>query len=177
MWRYLSAVFSLLVSFQVAAEPAGVGPVFEEYGPTFAIEGLDVPVDKGMDYKAVFDASAYPGDVTAINVELESVARFINMHARHGVPLENMHLAVVLHGEALKSALAHDAYRERYDVENPNLALLMQLAEAGVRLYVCGQSLGFRDFEASELVSQVDVALSAMTMLTVLQAEGYALLP
>jgi intracellular sulfur oxidation DsrE/DsrF family protein len=62
-------------------------------------------------------------------------------------------------------------------VDNPNLELVEKLHAAGVRFYVCGQSLAFGKIARSELASPVEVALSAMTMLTVLQSEGYALLP
>lgn len=177
MRRFLLLTLLVTVSRYAAAESPSLGPVFEDYGPTFDVEGLEVPVNTELVYKTVFDVAAYRDGATAINTELESVARFINMHVRHGVSLGNLELAVVLHGEALKGALEHKSYRERYGVENPNLDLLTQLAEKGVRFYACGQSLGFREFEASELISPVEVALSAMTMLTVLQAEGYALLP
>ena len=139
MWRYFSIFLLSPVTIGAAAESARFGPILEEHGPTFAVNDLAVPVDRDLIYKAVFDASAHRQDVTEINAELMNVARFINMHARHGVPLGNMDLVVVIHGEAVKSALVHEAYRERYSVENPNLVLLTQLAEAGVRFYACGQ--------------------------------------
>jgi intracellular sulfur oxidation DsrE/DsrF family protein len=99
------------------------------------------------------------------------------MHARNGTPVENMELAVVLHGAAVKNVLSHDAYRSRYATDNPNLELVGRLHDAGVRFYVCGQSMTFGGVEKKELASQAKVALSAMTMLTVLQNDGYALLP
>lgn len=52
----------------------------------------------------------------------------------------------------------------------------MKLHDAGVKFYICGQSMAFGGVDKSELASPVKVALSVMTMLTVLQAEGYALL-
>ena len=66
---------------------------------------------------------------------------------------------------------------ERHDGPNPNLDLLMQLHGAGVSFYACGQSLGFRGIAKGELAEPVQVALSAMTALTQLQSEGYALIP
>ena len=53
----------------------------------------------------------------------------------------------------------------------------MKLHEAGVAFYACGQSMGFSGISKSELASPVKVALSAMTMMTVLQSAGYALIP
>ena len=53
----------------------------------------------------------------------------------------------------------------------------MKLHEAGVAFYACGQSMGFSGISKSELAPPVKVALSAMTMMTVLQSAGYALIP
>lgn len=153
------------------------GPVIDEFGPTFAIDNRDVALEEGFVYRAVFDASRYSGEPNGLNTTLVGVARFLNMHGRNGVATEKMQLAVVLHGEALKTALTDEPYRSRYDMANPNLELLSRLHAAGVRLYVCGQSMGFRDVAKQELLPETEVALSAMTMLTVLQSEGYALMP
>ncbi len=160
----------------VAEEPI-LGPVIEGYGPTYAIEDRDVALVDGFIYKAVFDVAAYSGEVTSLNGRLVSVARFLNMHARSGTPPEDMDLVIVVHGAALSNLLTHDAYRQRHGVDNPNFELLSKLHDAGVRIMVCGQSMAFRGVERSELADPVKVGLSAMTLLTVLQSEGYALLP
>jgi intracellular sulfur oxidation DsrE/DsrF family protein len=159
------------------AEEPSFGPVIKNHGPTYPIADRDVPLEEGFVYRAVFDVASYSEDVTAMSTRLVSVARFLNMHARNSVPVANMDLAVVVHGAAVKNLLNNDAYQVRYKVDNPNLELVMNLREAGVRFFVCGQSLAFGGVAKDELASPVKVALSAMTMLTVLQSEGYALLP
>lgn len=159
------------------ADDPGLGPVLRSYGPTFAVDNPDVPLREGFAYKVVFDMGEATGQSTTLNRELVSVARFLNMHARHGVRPEGIDVAVVLHGEALKSALNRSAYQSRYSTANANHELLLELHAAGVRFYACGQSMGFRGFQKEELLEPVKVALSAMTMLTYLQADGYALLP
>ncbi len=173
----LTLLFVLsILSMPLFADGPSLGPAIEDYGPTYPINDRDVALEEGVIYRAVFDAATYSDDVTSLNSRLVSVARFINMHARNGVPVQNMDLAVVVHGAALKNVLNNAAYSKRYDVENPNLELLIDLHEAGVRFYVCGQSMVFGGVQKSELTSQAEVALSAMTMMTVLQGEGYALL-
>lgn len=170
----------VLIAWCAAAASAGepsLGPVIEMYGPTYPIDDRDVPLKEGFVYQAVFDAATYSGDVTSANTRLISVARYLNMHARNGVAVEDMDLAVVLHGAALKSVLNNDAYLQRYGVDNPNLELVTKLHDAGVRFFVCGQSMAFGGIEKDELASPAQVGLSAMTMMTVLQSEGYALLP
>lgn len=170
------ALLLLSLSLPLAAAEPDLGPVINSYGPTFAIEDRDIAMEEGTTYKAVFDVAAYADDMSMLNGRMESVARFLNMHGRHGTPVENMDLALVVHGAAVSNLMTHVAYRKRFGQDNPNLDLLSALHEAGVQIYVCGQSMGFRDIGKEALVDFVDVALSAMTMLTVLQNDGYAFL-
>lgn len=175
--RVSLAVCLTLLSVPLLADEPGMGPIIEDYGPTYPINFRDVPLEEDAVYKIIFDLSSYPGEVTSLNGNLVSVARYLNMHARNGVALENMDIAVVVHGGALKNALSHKAYEARYQTENPNLDLFSKLDAAGVKFYICGQSMRFQGIEKSELASPAKVGLSAMTMLTVLQNKGYALLP
>jgi len=177
MIRNVLMIFLLLVSVQAMAKEPSYGPAISNYGPTFPINDRDVALREDFIYRAVFDLAIYPGDSTSMNRKLVSVARYMNMHTRNEVPLDKMDIAVVLHGKALMSALSHEAYEIRFNVENPSYDLLMKLHEAGVRFYACGQSMAFGRINKSELASPVEVAFSAMTMLTVLQSDGYALLP
>jgi intracellular sulfur oxidation DsrE/DsrF family protein len=169
----------LLLSFGVPslADEPSYGPIIEGYGPTYPINDRDVPLKKDALYKVVFDATDSPDEDTSLNPELVSVARFLNMHARNGVPPENMDIALVVHGAAWKSLLTQDAYQTRFFSDNPNYELLLKLDEAGVKIYVCGQTIRFGHVDRKELAAPVKVALSAMTMLSVLQSDGYALLP
>lgn len=172
--RNCMAIVLLAVSSLHAAEPS-FGPVIDGYGPTYPINDRDVALVEGFVYKAVFDAVDNP-DEKSLNTGLVSVARYLNMHARNGVAVKDMNIAVVAHGPALKTLLSDDAYRTRYGIKNPNSELLRKLDDAGVSFYVCGQSMAFGGFDKKELIAPANVALSAMTMLTVLQSDGYALL-
>jgi intracellular sulfur oxidation DsrE/DsrF family protein len=65
------------------------------------------------------------------------------------------------------------------DTPTPRLlaaALLAALQERGVRVVLCAQTAPSRGFERDQLASGVELALSAMTALVTLQAEGYALI-
>ena len=175
--RLLLAIVVLACSTLSVADEPSFGPIIEGYGPTYPIGDRDVPLPENFTYRAVFDLAKYPGETSALNPYLVSVARFLNMHARNGVPAENMELAVVVHGAAVKNLLSDQAYQSRYGGKNPNLELLTRLHGAGVRIFLCGQSMTFGGISRNELAEPVKVALSAMTMLTVLQSDGYALLP
>ena len=174
--RKLLILLSLVGSAQVAAESPSLGPVIDNYGPTYAIDWRDVEPPKSQRYKLVFDIAVDP-EAGQVNRHLVSVARYLNMHARSGVPVSQMDLAVVVHGRAVRNLLHNEAHQGREMMDNPNLDLIRALGGAGVRFYICGQSMAFTGIEKNDLVEGVDVALSAMTMLTLLQSDGFALLP
>jgi len=180
-FRFAPLLLALLFTGAAAKADDGAmtdsGPAIDGYGPTYGIPDRDVALPVDFKFRAVFDAASYAGKTSSLNTTLVSAARYLNMHARNGVAVENMQLAVVIHGAAVRSILNSESHNERYDEENPNLELVTRLHEAGVKFYVCGQSLTFGGFNKNELVPEAKVALSAMTMLTVLQSEGYALLP
>ncbi|PCI68354.1 MAG: hypothetical protein COB38_08900 [Gammaproteobacteria bacterium] len=153
------------------------GPVFSKYGPVFPIENRDIALPRDFKYKVVFDISKTSSEVFVLNRRLESVARFINMHVMNGVKIENLDLAVVMHGAVTRDGLTQKAYKERHFDANPTLDMIEQLHAKGVKFYQCGQSTEFMGIKKSELAPQISLALSAMTMLSTLQAKGYSLVP
>jgi intracellular sulfur oxidation DsrE/DsrF family protein len=149
--------------------------VIEAFGETYPVEALDIAPPTDRPYRLLFDVSTSPDAPDALSTQLNTVARFLNMHARAGVPPEQMELAVVLHGTAGKYALGRAAYRARYDTEHPNGALIEALHEAGVDIYLCGQTAMHRGVPPRDVAPAVDVALSAMTVIASLGAEGYTM--
>jgi intracellular sulfur oxidation DsrE/DsrF family protein len=164
--------FAFLFNVSAAEEP-NAGPIIKDYGASFSVADRDVPLVEGHQYKVVFELTRYSEDTTVINRDLDRVARFLNAHAGAGVPRENMDIVVVVHGRTLISLLNDDAYQSRFGSDNPSLELVRQLADAGVSIYACGQSLGFRQWHRNELASPVKVGLSAMTLVNAFQAKGY----
>lgn len=152
------------------------GPVFDAFGPVFDDVDPDYmpPVE---DYRVVFDVWIGPEAPDERNGRIESLARFMNMHARAGVAPEDMQLAIVLHGSAGKAVLQNDAYRARFGTDNPDLPLLEALAARGVRMMICGQSAASRGYAKEDMIAPVDVALSAYSAIYGLQSEGYQLAP
>ncbi len=175
--RLTIATLTVFLSFTLFAAEPTTGPHVDAGGPAFVVEDKDVPLREGHKYRVVFEATDYPGELSDVNRELTVVARFMNMHGKNGVPLEDLDVAVVVHGRALFAAFNDEAYEELHGVKNPSRELLQSLADAGVRFYACGQSLGFRGLDKSVLAEPVKLGLSAMTMLVTLQADGYAFLP
>jgi intracellular sulfur oxidation DsrE/DsrF family protein len=153
------------------------GPLVDPYGKVYDVPKA-VPLTRSdRIYRVVFDVSRSPKDLEQVNTSIETLARFLNMHVRNGIPAGNLQLALVLHGTAAKDALSHEAYRARFGVENPNFELLQSLADAGVQGFLCGQTAKDQGIEGADLIRPVKIALSAMTALVVLQEEGYRLIP
>ncbi|AOE50107.1 DsrE family protein [Kangiella sediminilitoris] len=180
--HHLLLILTVLLTFAAGAKATDTqkplyGPAINNYGPYFKIEDRDTALPEDFVYKAVFDVTKTSQEPEKLNRNIESVARFINMHAANGVSTENMRIAVVLHGESTKDSLNNSAYKQRHGVENPNLPLIKELRQLGVDFYLCGQSAKFSKIEKSELSEDVELSLSAMTMLVMLQEQGYNLLP
>lgn len=176
MLCFLLAVFNLNAQSSSMQQPIK-GPIFTDYGPVFKVPDSDVALIPNFKYKVFFDIGQATKEPFNLNRRIESIARFINMHALNGVKLEDMQIAAVFHGAATRDLLTNAAYQKRYDGDNPTAELVNQLIDKGVKFYLCGQSLYFMKLNKTDLIPGVKVALSAMTISTMLQAEGYTLIP
>lgn len=118
------------------------------------------------------------GEPDAVNPAIEKVCRFVNIYAGAGKKPASVRIAVVLHGDATLASLTPNAYATRFKTDgNPNEQLLRTLTDAGVEFFVCGQSLIGKGAKPEEVGPQVDVAVSALSALANLQADGYAYVP
>ena len=114
------------------------GPVFTDYGPVADVD-VTMSIPPGTALKHSFDVST-PAAAGVLNRTLVSAARFINMHARAGVPVDNVRVAVVVHGKAVK---------ELTDERSASAGLIAALTDQGVRIIVCGQSAAYYDVESA----------------------------
>lgn len=147
------------------------GPVIADYGPVANVEGA-VSIPAHTRFKVVFDVSE-GAEAGAVNRGIESAARFLNMHARAGVRPSNIRLAIVVRGSATRDVALHPRPGET----NANAALIADLIAHNVEIYVCGQSAAHFEVERSDLLPNVQLALSAMTAHAMLQQRGYTLNP
>ena len=157
--------------------PRQNGPVIRSAGAVFVVTEPDFETSLDMTYRVAFEVAQAATSDTKLNPGLNTVARFLNMHAQAGVPLEQLQIAVVVHGPAGKDLLDDLAYRDRLGSDNPNTRLLSELATVGVELILCGQTAASRGLPRDGLAEPVTVALSAMTALSVLRERGYHVNP
>ena len=174
----MSAAAMLLASAAGAQDMSafGTGPVFEDFGPHAAIDGVEA-FAPDTEFMVAFDASK-PAEDGKRNRGFESAGRFINMHVANGVAEENIRVAVVVHGPAVLDLLSAEGWaaHER-EGENGSAAMVRAMLDHGVRFIVCGQSATAQGVHADQLIEGVEMDLSAMTAHAKLQQRGYTVNP
>ncbi len=170
---FLGLIFSTTIGL---SQTKSKGPIIMDFGEVFTIENTDFKVDTSRSYKAVFDIMNSPESNEDLNGSIETAARFLNMHAQSGLPIEQLSVALVVHHNASKDIITNEAYQKRYGTNNPNQKLIQSLLDSGAQIIFCGQSSKARDFPKNELIEGVQLSLSAMTALIQLQDENYRLI-
>jgi intracellular sulfur oxidation DsrE/DsrF family protein len=138
------------------------------------IPGAHELPDPKMDYKVVFSVATAAKNPEDVNPTLQAMARYVNTLAKNGVAADHRHIAAVFHQGGGEIVMKNDAYRARFGRDNPNVALIHELKQAGVDLRVCGQGLIGRKIEQSQVLPEIQVDLWAMTTMVNLQMRGYA---
>ena len=170
--KYSVTIFIVLICTVNAFAQKGANPIIKNYGTIYEIE-VAVNPDSEIEYKIVVDLKTLQRDKESINPGLNNIARMLNLHGLGGVKPENLYVAVAIHGGATDVILNNEAYRKKYELDNPNLKLIDELKEAGVELYVCGQSLLARNYEHDEVNTQIKIGLSMLTVVTTYMHKGY----
>lgn len=156
-------------------EPAYIHPAISGYGKVVKLP--QAAQQPRADSKIVVDITK-GGDADKLNSGIEKVCRFVNIYAGAGKVSAKVDIAVVLHGEATLAVLDDQVYSTRFSTQaNPNLDCLSKLKQAGVKIYVCGQSLIGKGAKPAEVSEHAIVAVSALSSLVNLQSDGYAYVP
>ncbi|AXR07442.1 DsrE family protein [Salinimonas sediminis] len=171
---------TLLISLLTTAAAFGnssnfsTGPVFSEFGAHAPVP--EVSIAPTHMFKVAFDVatSAKPGQA---NEGFDSLARFINMHVANGSKLDNIQLALVVHGTATLDVIKHSAYKQKKGSENPSQALVSALLKHNVKVVVCGQSSAANNVTPAMLIEGVEMDLSAMTAHARLSEQGFSVNP
>jgi len=153
-----------------------INPVIKSYGGIFDIPYAEEKPDPTLDYKIIIEIATASDKPDSTNWALFNVARLINLHVMGGVPKEKLHVVLAIHGGAAFSVMNNEAYKAKYGVDNPTLKLFRELDQAGVKMFVCGQSLIARNIDRFKMVPEVKVATSMLTTMTTYQLKGYAAL-
>lgn len=144
------------------------------------VESPDELSDYTGVYKLIFDFAVGNADDLKngnINPGIQELIRIINLHKASGIPEDRMDIVVVIHGPGTMSFLGNDDYKKRFGISNPNLDLINQLKQKGIKLVVCGQTLALREIELDKMVTGMRKAYAARTTLSTYQLKGYVLFP
>jgi len=159
-----------------AADPEWTYTTIQGFGKIVPAPETGMQPSKDVEYKVVFSMTT-GGDADKVNGSLDRVARAVNLFTSAGVPLSHLHFVVVVHGPATPSILDDAHYREKFKMDNPNAKLIGELEKVGVKTVVCAQALAHNGLQRDWVNSQVEVTLSAITDIIMLQTQGYVIYP
>lgn len=159
----------------LAAKPSF--PVIQGYGGIQPTAGAAERPDKHRRYRVVFNVTKEAAAPGTVNPSLDKMARFINLLGADGVKAARGDLIAIVHGPATPLVMHNAAYRAKFGVDNPNLELIALLRQSGAQIHVCSQALAGNKIARENVVSGVQVDVSALTTLANLQLQGFALIP
>lgn len=129
--------------------------------------------DPNVDYKVVFTVYASVKE-NEVHPTLKNIGVYLNTLASNGVPKNRRHIAAMFAQGGGDAVLSNEVYKARHNgVDNPNIAAVKELQDAGVELRVCGQGLLGKKVSPSQLLPGVQADLWAMVTLVNLQSRGY----
>lgn len=157
-------------------------PAFAQSAPIPGVPSMrDIPgahelPDPKLDYKIIFDVqSDKAGDKPdAVSPSLVTMAVLINTYEKNGVPPDHLHFSAIFHGKPILLVTDDATYKARTGVDhNPNAELLQQLAKAGLKMAVCGQSTMAQHYDFKSILPFVQINYSGSVTLINLQTRGY----
>lgn len=175
MKRAFSILFVLFL-FNTTFAQEMINPVIKSYGGIFDAPHATEKPDPNMEYKVIIDVVTGSSKVDEPFYSIINVARLMNLHAMGGVKKENMKIVLAIHGGAVWSVLNNEKYNEKYGIDNPHIPLFKELQEAGVKIFVCSQSMMGRKIDHTKLAPGIGTATSMLTTMTTYQLKGYAAL-
>jgi intracellular sulfur oxidation DsrE/DsrF family protein len=176
MKKIVFTALVFLVAFSVRAQQPKVNPVIKSYGSVYEVPNAQEKPDSKMDYKILVDITDAADKPDSLNAFLEAAATLYNLHAVGGVPAKNIHMVVVFHKMATYSIFNNEKFQQKFKTDNPNLPLITALSEAGVKFFVCGQTMIKGKITEANIAPEVKVATSALTTLTTYMLKGYAMI-
>lgn len=174
--KRIAFVMICMVMAAYANAQTKVNPVIKHFGTVTEVPFSVENPDPKMDYKVIVEVSSDNTKPETVHEFFDKVAAVVNLHALGGVPANKFHLIMVIHGPAAQFVINNEEYKKKFNMDNPNVPLFKELKEAGVKIFVCGQSLNKRNIPKENVSPEVSPALSAITTLTTYQLKGYSIL-
>lgn len=174
--RYILVIGIFLCSMFTAKAQKVVRPFISQYGDVTEVPFAVDIIDKKADYKVLIDIVSPSANPKEVSEFFENIARIANLHIAAGVNPKKLKIMAVVHGPAVPFILNNETYKQKFGVDNPNLPLFKAVKEAGIPLYVCGQTLFKRKVDPTTIAPEFETVLSAITTITTFNAKGYTVL-
>jgi intracellular sulfur oxidation DsrE/DsrF family protein len=175
LWIGAVAVFAILIALpgSAHAQSAQALPIPSVDAAIDFPNAHEMP-DPTLTYKIVFDIGKGSEKIDDVNPGLTAISRYFNTLAKGGVPADHRKFVVVFHQEGTEIALNNAAYKALKDGHNnPNIALIHSMKQAGVDFRVCGQGVLSRKIDMATIQPEIQIDQWAMTTITTLQLRGY----
>jgi intracellular sulfur oxidation DsrE/DsrF family protein len=171
----LTAIVALASASFAPAKAASDAPLVPGYQAARDIAGMKELPDPKTDYKVVFADGQEAKNKTDINPMLPTIATYVNTLGKYGVPSDHRHIVIMFHqrNPDMDIVMSNEAYKARYGVDNPNIAIIHALKQAGVEIRACGQGVLARKIDPKDVNPDIQIDLWAMTTLVNLQLKGY----
>lgn len=156
-------VFALFIS-QVTFAQQELFPVIEGYGSVIDMPFETIKPDPTMQFKLLAEAFNGQEDKTELYGPLDYFARVVNAHAYAGVPTEHFKMSIVLFSGSVFTTLNNAEFQTRFGTDNPNLELIQRFQDAGVDVFVCGQSMMKQDIKPEMLIEGLKIGSSRITV-------------
>jgi intracellular sulfur oxidation DsrE/DsrF family protein len=143
------------------------------------VKNVDEMPDTNRDYKLLFEFTLPSSDTThkSMNDGYTQMCRILNLHVASRIPWNRIHTVILIHGPSLFSVINNDTYKAKYKTDNPNIKIVEELQNAGVKFIVCGQYMTFVEIKKEQLLPGIKLSLTAKTVLSNYQEQGYVLYP
>ena len=168
MIRQTGLIFCLLIGCL-----SGIAPVT---AAAAAQQADIIGVQKRTDIMVVYDDK---DDVweAGIGQGLYYLRGLLESYKSLGIPQDQLHISIVLHGPTAYWLLNDHAYqRDKNDpfAYNPNSQVVAELIQHGVSVEICNVTMRAKGFTPEDLLPGVVIVHDAYTRLIDLQQRGYA---
>ena len=168
---------TLLAAASLSVSAAAAPPAVPGHGRIVPSPDAANQPDPAVRYRVVFNITKSPTDTAQVNPSLVKVARFLNLLATRDIRPASGDIVAIVHGPATSLVMSDAAYKAKFKVANPNLALIDALQQGGAQVRVCSQALHGQQIPTASVSTNVAIDLSALTTLATLQLQGFALIP
>lgn len=176
MKSILFSALLILFSLSVSMAQNVIYPTIQGYG---AIEVVPFEIEKSdpsISYKILTELNSGSNKKDEIYDPLDYVARMVNALAYADIPPEKVEMAMVIYSGATFTVLNNEEYQKRFGMDNPNIQVIQKLNAAGVKIYVCGQSMMKQNLTPDKIQQGLTISSSRIAATAELLHKGYLLM-